>query len=61
VSSAERCGPVETLEGVGEVAVGVERADGGKCSRCWNYSTQVCAARRAPVLPFVRATLYTMT
>ena len=42
VSSAERCGPVDSVEGVGEVAVGVERADGGKCGRCWNYSDQVC-------------------
>lgn len=29
------------LEGVGELAIGIVRADGPKCSRCWNYSTQV--------------------
>ena len=32
---------MENVEGVGEVAVGVERADGCKCGRCWNYSDQV--------------------
>ena len=40
VASAERCGQSVTVEGVGEVAVGVERAEGAKCGRCWNYSTQ---------------------
>lgn len=29
------------LEGIGELTVGIVRADGIKCSRCWNYSTQV--------------------
>lgn len=29
------------LEGVGALTVGIVRADGAKCSRCWNYSTQV--------------------
>lgn len=28
-------------EGVGELTVGVSRADGTKCTRCWNYSVQV--------------------
>ena len=40
MGSAERCGSAVSVEGVGEVAVGVERADGAKCGRCWNYSTQ---------------------
>lgn len=25
----------------GEIWIGVARADGAKCERCWNYSTQV--------------------
>ena len=50
VSSADRCGPVETVDGVGDVAVGVQRADGSKCSRCWNYSTQVRAPGHANFL-----------
>ena len=29
------------LEGVGDLSVGIVRADGLKCTRCWNYSTQV--------------------
>ncbi|GMH36377.1 hypothetical protein BSKO_04245 [Bryopsis sp. KO-2023] len=32
---------VAQVEGLGEVAVGVARADGGKCGRCWNYSSAV--------------------
>jgi len=43
VGSAERCGQAVAVDGVGEVAVGVERADGAKCGRCWNYSTQARA------------------
>lgn len=31
------------LEHIGEVTVGVTRADGSKCARCWNYSTHVGA------------------
>lgn len=30
-----------TLEGVGVLKIGVGRADGSKCERCWNYSTLV--------------------
>lgn len=30
-----------SIEGVGEVAVGVRKALGLKCARCWNYSTSV--------------------
>jgi isoleucyl-tRNA synthetase len=29
------------VEGVGKVTVGVRRAAGKKCARCWNYSTEV--------------------
>ncbi len=29
------------LEGVGDLTVGIARARGSKCSRCWNYSEQV--------------------
>lgn len=43
VGSPERCGQAVAVEGVGEVAVGVERAEGAKCGRCWNYSTQARA------------------
>ena len=31
------------VEGVGKVSVGVRRAAGKKCARCWNYSTEVGA------------------
>lgn len=30
-----------TIEGLGEVVVGVKKANGHKCIRCWNYSEQV--------------------
>jgi len=30
-----------SLEGVGHLKIGVDRADGTKCERCWNYSTLV--------------------
>ena len=36
-----------TLEEGGEVAVGVARADGHKCSRCWNYR---CVAAWFPAM-----------
>ena len=29
------------VDGVGDVVIGVEKADGLKCERCWNYSTSV--------------------
>jgi len=29
------------IDGVGDVIIGVDRADGHKCERCWNYSTLV--------------------
>lgn len=31
--------------GVGAISVGVARADGSKCARCWNYSPQVGASQ----------------
>lgn len=37
-------------EGGGEVTVGVARADGAKCKRCWNYSTHVGASAAHPEL-----------
>ncbi|KAG2490299.1 hypothetical protein HYH03_011250 [Edaphochlamys debaryana] len=33
--------------GAGDITIGVARADGTKCSRCWNYSTQVGSASSA--------------
>lgn len=30
--------------------VGVVRADGGKCERCWNYSTLVGSSAAHPTL-----------
>lgn len=38
------------VEGLGEVAVGVARADGTKCARCWNYSTEVGSNSEHPHL-----------
>lgn len=29
------------VDGVGALTVGIARARGGKCQRCWNYSEQV--------------------
>jgi isoleucyl-tRNA synthetase len=48
------------VEGVGEVTVGVTRADGAKCSRCWNYSVLVGSDAEHPELcercsPVIRA------
>ena len=33
------------VAGAGEVTVGVARAAGSKCARCWNYSTRLGEAR----------------
>lgn len=38
------------IEGVGELLVGVARADGSKCERCWNYSTLVGNSTLHPTL-----------
>lgn len=38
------------VPGVGKVVVGVVRADGQKCNRCWNYSTLVGQAADHPML-----------
>jgi isoleucyl-tRNA synthetase len=32
---------ITNVEGLGEVWVGVSKADGEKCERCWNYSKKV--------------------
>ncbi|KAL4446248.1 hypothetical protein ABPG77_003055 [Micractinium sp. CCAP 211/92] len=37
-------------EGAGEVTLGVARADGAKCKRCWNYSSHVGASAAHPKL-----------
>jgi isoleucyl-tRNA synthetase len=49
VDSAEGDGlvPSETLPGL---AVKIERADGKKCDRCWNYSTHVGENSRYPTV-----------
>src|SRR5215831_2758572 len=39
--------PSETLQGL---AVKIERADGKKCERCWNYSTHVGENKRYPTV-----------
>jgi len=39
--------PSETLPGL---AVKIERADGKKCERCWNYSTHVGENKRYPTV-----------
>lgn len=39
VRQAQHSDAVST--GAGELTVGVSRADGHKCSRCWNYSTSL--------------------
>jgi isoleucyl-tRNA synthetase len=49
VDSAEGDGllPSETLPGL---AIKIERADGKKCERCWNYSTHVGENKRYPTI-----------
>ena len=37
-------------DGLGEVAVAVQKATGGKCDRCWNYSATVGASAAHPKL-----------
>jgi len=39
--------PAETLPGL---AIKIERADGAKCERCWNYSTHVGENNRYPTV-----------
>ena len=39
--------PAETLPGL---AIKIERADGAKCERCWNYSTHVGENKRYPTV-----------
>jgi isoleucyl-tRNA synthetase len=52
--------PAEIAEGTPELAIRVQKADGTKCERCWNYSTHVGADKELPTLcercaPVVRA------
>ncbi|MBA3241680.1 MAG: isoleucine--tRNA ligase, partial [Acidobacteria bacterium] len=44
---ADHADPV-TIAGGAAVSVAVKRADGGKCERCWNYSTRVGEFARYP-------------
>ncbi|KAK1302432.1 hypothetical protein QJS10_CPB12g01586 [Acorus calamus] len=37
-------------QGLGEIWIGVSRADGDKCERCWNYSPQVGSFEEHPTL-----------
>jgi isoleucyl-tRNA synthetase len=39
--------PAETLP---ELSIKIERADGKKCERCWNYSTHVGENARYPTV-----------
>lgn len=54
--AAEYTAALQLPGGGGELVIGVARARGGKCSRCWNYSEQ---ARGLPAytLPDVHAVL----
>ncbi|MCO5558729.1 hypothetical protein L7F22_012315 [Adiantum nelumboides] len=38
------------LEGLGDLWVGVSKADGSKCERCWNYSVKVGSSVDHPTL-----------
>ncbi|CAD7694683.1 unnamed protein product [Ostreobium quekettii] len=46
---APHCVSVD-VQGLGRVTVGVSRADGRKCARCWNWSEQVGSDGRHPQL-----------
>jgi isoleucyl-tRNA synthetase len=48
IASQVEVGPI--LEGEQELQVAVERAAGGKCERCWNYSTHVGENAEYPTL-----------
>ena len=37
-------------ESLPELSIKVEHADGGKCERCWNYSTHVGENQRYPTI-----------
>lgn len=47
-SSVQHTG--EYVEGENKVWIGVSRADGSKCERCWNYSGQVGSFSDHPTL-----------
>lgn len=48
VSSVQHTG--EYVEGENKVWIGVSRAEGSKCERCWNYSGQVGSFTEHPTL-----------
>lgn len=48
VSSVQHTG--EYVEGENKVWIGVSRAEGSKCERCWNYSGQVGSFSDHPTL-----------
>jgi len=50
----EACGKYvaqgEPVEGFGEITCGVAPAEGTKCERCWNFSTNVGECKEHPTL-----------
>jgi isoleucyl-tRNA synthetase len=46
VSQAE----LEQAEGKGELEIGIAKADGKKCERCWNYSVEIGKDQEFPTL-----------
>jgi len=46
----ETPGPVSETAPRGELIVTVDKADGKKCERCWNYSTHVGENARYPTV-----------
>jgi len=50
IVSAVETRPAASLDGEGNVHVEVRKADGQKCERCWNYSTQVGQNRTYPTV-----------
>ena len=48
VSQVEIAQPGQPL--IGDVCLGVSRADGARCERCWNYSTHVGASADYPTI-----------
>jgi isoleucyl-tRNA synthetase len=50
VSQVEVVPPRTPAEHLAPIRVEVARADGAKCERCWNYSTQVGSSREYPTV-----------
>ena len=42
--------PALTSRQIASLKIGVEKADGAKCERCWNYSTAVGTHAKHPTL-----------